>query len=321
MKKELSNKKGIRKKSIKTHNLINGHEGKEEGSLKAILIGRYLKFILIEIKSSSLPKSIEINKRKGRYLKINYCHRGRCEIKFANGYCTYLIGGEMAIDCDRNIERFYYPSKEYLGFEFIVSCEDDDKEDLEYYIKNTSQDLYSSLEKMKEPWIFQNNRGAENIYQSLKYYMEEGLGESLIEVKAFELLSYLTTFDLSKRDYKRTYYSASQVKIAKETMYIINKDLSVRYTAKELAEKFAISETSLKNYFKSVYGYNFSEYQKKVRLEMACQYLRETDYKVSEICELIGYSSQSKFGAIFKNTYGLTALEYRRSNLKDKGGK
>lgn len=43
-------------------------------------------------------------------------------------------------------------------------------------------------------------------------------------------------------------------------------DLSVRFTAKDLANEYGISETSLKNYFRSVYGCGYAEYQQKARM-------------------------------------------------------
>ena len=44
----------------------------------------------------------------------------------------------------------------------------------------------------------------------------------------------------------------------------------------------------------------------------AAQLLRETDESVAEIARAVGYESQSRFTAAFKETYGELPTEYRR---------
>ena len=51
---------------------------------------------------------------------------------------------------------------------------------------------------------------------------------------------------------------------------------------------------------------------KKHRMEKAAQLLRETDLPVAEVARQVGYESQSKFTAAFKEQYGQLPKEYRR---------
>ena len=122
----------------------------------------------------------------------------------------------------------------------------------------------------------------------------------------------LSQMDFSKASIRRTYCTASQVEIAKSTRDMIVSDLSVRYTARELAKNFGISETSLKNYFRSVYGCGYAEYQQMIRMENAARLLEETEDKVADIGQAVGFATQAKFGAAFKECFGVTPLEYRR---------
>lgn len=62
----------------------------------------------------------------------------------------------------------------------------------------------------------------------------------------------------------------------------------------------------------SVYGYEIKEYQIKVRMERAQEMLCKTDYSVGEIAQRVGYTTHAKFGAMFKEKYGIPPLEYRR---------
>ena len=135
----------------------------------------------------------------------------------------------------------------------------------------------------------------------------------LVLVKILELILYVNQIDFRQVDLRRTYYTSSQIEIAKRTHDIILSDLSVRHTAKQLAKQFDISESSLKNYFRSVYGCGYLEYQQKVRMEKAAQMLRNGNEKVSDIAGAVGFSTQAKFGAAFKECYGVAPLEYRRT--------
>ncbi len=144
------------------------------------------------------------------------------------------------------------------------------------------------------------------------YYLKEDFGTKIIYIKCMELVEYLNRIDCKGTQLKRTYYTLSQVEIAKKTKEILTSDLTTRFTAKELAVRFGVSETSLKNYFRSVYGYGYSEFQQKIRMDTAAGLLKDTNKKIAEIAYEVGFSTQAKFGAMFKKCYGVTPLEYRR---------
>ena len=87
-----------------------------------------------------------------------------------------------------------------------------------------------------------------------------------------------------------------------------------RYTLEELAERFDIALTPLKNCFKSVYGSPIFTYMRLYRMNYAAALLKSSkNLKVAEIAGAVGYDSPSKFAAAFKQTMGKTPLEYRKS--------
>lgn len=95
-------------------------------------------------------------------------------------------------------------------------------------------------------------------------------------------------------------------------------DLRQHHPAWELAEEFSISETSLKNYFRGVYGQNISVYLREMRMNKAGELLATTRLSVAEIAEQVGYLNQSKFASVFKKQFGVSPLEYRRSRHLEK---
>ena len=107
-------------------------------------------------------------------------------------------------------------------------------------------------------------------------------------------------------------YTRSQVEIAKKTEKLLTEDLSAHIPARLIAAQFGVSETSLKNYFRGVYGKNISAYLHDLRMAAAETALVSTDLPVSEIASQVGYTKQGKFAQVFKAAFGRSPLEYRR---------
>ena len=103
------------------------------------------------------------------------------------------------------------------------------------------------------------------------------------------------------------YFTRSQVAIAREIREILCADLSQDHTARELAERFQVSETSLKNYFRGVFGENLTTFLREARMRRAAELLRDTELRVAEIAAQVGYENQSKFAAVFARQFGCPA--------------
>ena len=108
------------------------------------------------------------------------------------------------------------------------------------------------------------------------------------------------------------YFTETQVSIAKQVEQIITADLRQHHPAWELAARFSISETSMKNYFRGVFGQNISAYLREIRMRKAAELLTGSRLSVSEVAEQVGYINQSKFASVFKKQFDMSPLEYRR---------
>lgn len=93
----------------------------------------------------------------------------------------------------------------------------------------------------------------------------------------------------------------------------IEKNMQKHFTIKELAARFHISETGLKDNFKVIYGCSPYEFLKGCRMEWAAQRLKTTDESIADIGNAIGYENPSKFSAAFSSIYGLTPNKYRKN--------
>lgn len=63
--------------------------------------------------------------------------------------------------------------------------------------------------------------------------------------------------------------------------------------------------------FKEFTGQNFVDYLKMVRIEEARKLLKESDYKVFEISEKVGYKNPKQFARVFRELEGISPKEYR----------
>ena len=133
-----------------------------------------------------------------------------------------------------------------------------------------------------------------------------------MKVYAIALFSVLLNLREIPASQACTFFTESQVNIAKRVEKIISADLRQHHPAWELAEEFSISETSLKNYFRGVFGQNLSVYLRELRMKEAAELLGTTKLSVAEVAEQVGYVNQSKFASVFKKEMGMSPLEFRR---------
>lgn len=93
---------------------------------------------------------------------------------------------------------------------------------------------------------------------------------------------------------------------------LLCKDPSPRTTIDGLALDIGINRNKLNYGFKCMYGVTINEFQEKQRMEMAELLLSTTRKPVKTIASLTHYCTPSRFGVVFKKTYGITPLQYRK---------
>ena len=107
-------------------------------------------------------------------------------------------------------------------------------------------------------------------------------------------------------------FQASQEEIIRRVHNDLTADLSRRVTIEALSKKYLMNATTLKRVFKEVYGETIAAHIKKHRMEAAAALLRKTDDDIASIAQAVGYESQSRFSAAFREFFGALPSEYRR---------
>lgn len=81
----------------------------------------------------------------------------------------------------------------------------------------------------------------------------------------------------------------------------------------ELMEQFHFQKDYFNRLIKKKTGMTYSEYLQNIRLHQAKKLLRETNYSVSQIAEMVGYHNKGYFYKIFTEKYGMTPARYRKN--------
>jgi len=90
---------------------------------------------------------------------------------------------------------------------------------------------------------------------------------------------------------------------------IISQNTDQPLTIRELSRKVAMNECYLKKGFKTITGKTIHEYQQELRITKAKELLQQQGQSVTDVANILGYSSISHFSTAFKRVTGLKPCE------------
>ena len=162
------------------------------------------------------------------------------------------------------------------------------------------------------PAFLAGNEQTEHIFAAF-YGQPEKLRLPYQRVKVLDLFLYLARTEFAPRN-ELTEYPPEQVAIVREIHSQLLRHMERRSTIEELSKQYLINPTTLKSVFKAVYGASLAAHIKEHRMEQAAKMLRETDMSIAAIAQAVGYESQSKFTAAFKNRFAALPTAYRKQS-------
>jgi len=89
------------------------------------------------------------------------------------------------------------------------------------------------------------------------------------------------------------------------------------FTLESVAAALFVSSSKLSRYFRELTGNSFSEYIRKIRLDKACELLKDTEMPIEEIVTHCGLKDIPSFYRVFNTYTGVTPGTYR-TNEKNK---
>mgnify|MGYP000633046977 CR=1 FL=1 len=199
-----------------------------------------------------------------------------------------LIGTDHTDDLEKSFHQFFYEVKNGRIDEAVFeSCMKDFFTEVEKTYQNALETEGELLLECKEIW-------SENCIDSY-------------EDKVMEFVLQLHEKINSSYDQNK---NVQKIKMAVD--YIEEnyaKDLNMAVVSNYISMNYSLFSYSFKQYT----GSNFVNYLKEIRMREAKKLLTETDMKIIEISQAVGYDNEKHFMKIFKATCGVSPTEYRHN--------
>lgn len=94
----------------------------------------------------------------------------------------------------------------------------------------------------------------------------------------------------------------------------IHEKYPTRLVLADISEQCKVSCTYLNVKFKNETGYTFNDYLNRYRIQKAVELLKENQYKVYEIAEMVGFSDYKYFIKVFKKYIGCSPARFINEN-------
>lgn len=221
---------------------------------------------------------------------------------------TKILIGENQVKCEAGDFIFLsnHPSinlrnipkgEEY--FALLIEFDYEDVEGLEIISSNKKSNCVGNTTPM--------------LCQCLQQFVESSLWapESLWKYRKKELLELLCFMG-----HTEILSMFANVKISSQLHNIFSSEISQELTVDDICNRLAMSESTLRRKLKAE-GTSIQKIKDQTRLGLGLHLLQTTQHSVALISEKCGYQSQSRFTERFKNRFGLTPSELRKTKLTD----
>lgn len=299
---------GRMKENTQTHFLF---QKENEGIVDLYALAPGIRLSFNQIHTSSWQKG-DSSIFPERMLTFNFCLCGRCDVSLAQNRYAIVKERQVCVSTRLPTKDFYYPGRCYEGIQFYL--------DLAVLEQHAGQDFLALMGVHPEQ-IVEAFCGADGLYlhrmneAMLALVQEAWAGREDPDpgqLRYFMVRLLHELLAMPSESEPDAYFTRSQIAIVREAEALILSDLSKRVTAREMAERFGISESSFKFYVKGILGENYLTYFRRKRMEKAAHLLESTNWKVIEIANAVGYENQGKFARVFAEIYGVSPLEFRR---------
>lgn len=155
------------------------------------------------------------------------------------------------------------------------------------------------------------------------------LGEDLfgmlgIQLTHLDIVLQFETLDDIQTWFRRNVYTLSEMlhrkkqkknlKLVQQIVDYIHEHIDEVITLRNASDHFHFTPNYLGHIFKEETGIGFTDYVSRTRLDKARDLLRDSNMKVYEIADRVGYRNLNYFSRQFKDYCGMSPLDFRRSS-------
>ncbi len=272
------------------------------------------------------------------FLKRNYMVRFYLSVsrKFEGYECLPEVLGQLEQQME---EKFYHPEKHIFSCEDehlkMVSGEVQDSQLMQMISEDISrkdtEQLWKHFECLKEKYRHNSQFSAmyikfvfsnviQELFQENQFSDDRRLEKEIDRLYTCQnIMEILEVTEENIREYEKFLersMNESRNEVAAVKNYIYQhygEDLNLEM----LAEKVYLSSGYLSFIFKKETGMNLNRFIKVFRMEKATELLRNTNMKVAQVSEKVGFSNVSYFCRSFREYYGSSPESYRKGTEGD----
>ncbi|WP_294388498.1 AraC family transcriptional regulator [uncultured Clostridium sp.] len=270
-----------------------------------------------ELESRKKDKVNEFYGEKGHYLKENFLK-------------NWMNGKIRSTEIKRNMEYFnikYTNSMALIVIKPLIKNKIEIEEEweiglLSYAIYNIANDVMKKFKCLnvfidsKKQIVILCDINPIKYWHSIVNELENSINKSL-KVNVVICASFLRNDPVQvnivyKYLCNRLVDKSKKPPILIEVQKYINRNYNKEdLSLSEIANNLGVTQTYLTRLFKRELKITFHEYLTKVRIKNAIILMRDPSLKLSEIAELIGYSTQHYFINVFKKYVGISPQDYK----------
>lgn len=141
----------------------------------------------------------------------------------------------------------------------------------------------------------------------------KGLANLSAFFKLLALLAQSSDYKLlSSQQYTALDNEKQQRQIDKAVNYIVER-FHEHITQEEVAEQLGMTPSYFSRFFRRSTGRRFVEFVNSLRINRACELMRQSDEQITNICFEVGFNNIANFNRQFFGVKGMTPSDYRKS--------
>lgn len=254
---------------------------------------------------------------KDGILLISYLMKGQCQIPADNDKFMFMKEGEVNIYLNKNNATVFNHINNSKFIHILINKKELMKNDR---IKNTLK--YSEIiEKIYEIANHKNHITFESsseikevLQQIIKYEDNERLPKYMYnQLKTYELLGLTYASEIENKTVDLPTYSDAQIRVVRKIKNALSRDIASYVSLDVLSASYGINLTTLKNCFRDMYGKPLYTWYREYKFHRAKELIKNTNYPIAKIANMVGYKSSSKFSKAFKKEMGMLPSSYRKN--------
>ena len=174
------------------------------------------------------------------------------------------------------------------------------------------ESYYDDIKQNKDVLVYNDDLEFNTLIRDIHLLLQK-TDDFLLKIKALELLHCGFKSYKKYKPKEKPKYDTVYVDKVFEIKEYLDENFASSMTLPQLAGKFGINVTYLKEIFKECFSVQPHRYIIHKRLEESKKILSETNLKVNDIAMSLGFASSSKFSHVFKQKYGYSPLRFRKN--------